>query len=65
MGTTALSVGASYVNGTEFAMWMLKDFVELVCSFESGFVCAFAYVLEHRGLIIKDFDSIVIIHDLN
>ena len=65
MGATSFAVGASHMNGTKFAMWMLEDFVELVCSFESGFVCAFAYILEHRRLIVKDFDGLIVIHDLN
>jgi hypothetical protein len=65
MRATAFAIGACDVDGTEFAMRMLENFVEGVCGFESGFVGAFAYVLEHRCLIIKYFDSVVVIHNLN
>lgn len=65
MRATALAIGACDVNGTEFAMRMLEYAVEFVSGFESGFVGAFAYVLEHRCLIIKYFDSVIVIHNLN
>lgn len=65
MRATALAISASDVDGTEFAMRMLEYAVEFVSSFKSGFVSTFAYVLEHRCLIIKDFDGVIVIHKLN
>ena len=65
MRATALAISASDVDGTEFAMRMLEYAVEVESSFKSGFVSTFAYVLEHRCLIIKYFDSVIVIHDLN
>ena len=53
------------MDGTEFAMRMLEYAVEVESSFKSGFVSTFAYVLEHRCLIIKDFNSVIVIHKLN
>ena len=63
MRATAFAIGACDVDGTEFAVWVLEYFVEGVCGFESGFVGAFTYVLEHRCLIIKYFDSVIVIHN--
>ena len=63
MRATAFTIGTCDVNGTEFAMRMLENFVKGECGFESGFVCALTYVLKHRCLIIKYFDSVTIIHN--